>query len=48
MKDKISVLIIEDEQDMALLLTVQLSERYHTRVVPTLKDAIPHFNGASP
>jgi DNA-binding NtrC family response regulator len=40
MKDKISVLIIEDEEDMASLLQAQLSDRYHTNVVPTLRDAI--------
>jgi DNA-binding NtrC family response regulator len=39
MKERISVLIIEDEEDMALLLQVQLSERYQTNVVQTLRDA---------
>jgi DNA-binding NtrC family response regulator len=48
MKDKISVLIIEDEQDMALLLKAQLSERYHTSVVPTLRDAIPILKDQHP
>ncbi len=40
MKEKISVLIIEDEVDMAMLLRAQLSDRYRTNVVPTLRDAI--------
>jgi DNA-binding NtrC family response regulator len=39
MKDKISVLIIEDEEDMALLLTAQLSGQYQTNVVQNLRDA---------
>jgi DNA-binding NtrC family response regulator len=39
MKDKFSVLIIEDEEDMALLLRAQLGERYQTTVVQTLRDA---------
>ena len=39
MKDKISVLIVEDEEDMALLLRAQLGERYQTTVVQTLRDA---------
>jgi DNA-binding NtrC family response regulator len=40
MKDKISVLIIEDEDDMALLLKANLSDRYQTNVAKTLGDAI--------
>ena len=39
MKDKFSVLIIEDEEDMALLLRAQLGERYQTTVVQNLRDA---------
>jgi DNA-binding response OmpR family regulator len=48
MKDKISVLIIEDEEDLALLLRTQLSERYETNVVQTLRDAIPFLRDNRP
>jgi len=40
MKDRFSVLIIEDEADMALLLRTQLDKRYQTNVVQTLGDAV--------
>jgi len=48
MKDRISVLIIEDEEDMALLLQSQLSERYQTNVVQTLRDAISFLRDNRP
>ncbi len=48
MKDKISVLIIEDEQDLAMLLLAQLGQRYHTSVALTLRDAIPILQDQHP
>jgi DNA-binding response OmpR family regulator len=48
MKDKISVLIIEDEEDMVLLLRAQLGERYETNAVQTLRDAIPFLRDNRP
>jgi DNA-binding response OmpR family regulator len=48
MKDKISVLIIEDEEDMALLLKAQLSERYQTSVVQNLRDATSFLRNHQP
>ena len=48
MKDKISVLIIEDEEDMALLLKAQLGERYQTNVVQNLRDATSYLRNNQP
>lgn len=48
MNDKISVLIIEDEEDMAFLLRSQLGKRYQTNVVQTLRDAIPILRDERP
>jgi DNA-binding NtrC family response regulator len=48
MKDKISVLIIEDEEDMVLLLRAQLDEHYETNAVQTLRDAIPFLRDKQP
>jgi DNA-binding NtrC family response regulator len=48
MKDKISVLIIEDEQDLAMLLLAQLGQRYHTSVALTLREAIPILQDQHP
>jgi DNA-binding response OmpR family regulator len=48
MKDIISVLIIEDEEDMAFLLRSQLGDGYRTEVVQTLHDAIPILRDRRP
>jgi DNA-binding NtrC family response regulator len=48
MKETFSVLIIEDEEDMALLLQAQLSGRYRTNVVQTLHDAISFLRDNRP
>ena len=39
MKETFSVLIIEDEEDMALLLQAQLGKRYDTHVAQSLGEA---------
>ena len=48
MKETFSVLIIEDEEDMALLLQAQLSGRYKTNVVQNLHDAISFLRDNRP
>jgi DNA-binding NtrC family response regulator len=48
MKETFSVLIIEDEEDMALLLQAQLSGRYKTNVVQSLHDAVSFLRDNRP
>ena len=48
MKDRFSVLIIEDEEDMAFILRTQLGDRYQTNVVQTLGEAIQFLRGHRP
>jgi DNA-binding NtrC family response regulator len=48
MKDTFSVLIIEDEADMALILRTQLGKRYQTNVVQTLGDAVAFLRDHRP
>jgi DNA-binding response OmpR family regulator len=48
MKDRFSVLIIEDEADMAFILRTQLGKRYQTNVVQTLGDAVAFLRDHRP